>query len=89
MKDYRRYLETLRNRASEAALIRDLTTVPHKRELFTKLAAHLHMLADQVERAMTVANSRASKQSERDGELSLGNQYAAPRTECRPANLAP
>ena len=33
MKDYQAHLETLRRQAAEAALISDLATVPHKREL--------------------------------------------------------
>ena len=41
--------------AAEAALISDLATVPHKRELFAKLAAHFNMLAAEVERAMAAA----------------------------------
>jgi hypothetical protein len=63
IKDYQRHLETLRKQASEAALVRDLTTVPHKRELFTKLAEDLQILADEVERAMNAANDEASKQN--------------------------
>jgi hypothetical protein len=45
MKDYQAHLETLRRQAAEAALISDLATVPHKRELFAKLAAHFNKLA--------------------------------------------
>ena len=60
MKDYRTHLEALRKEAAEAALIRDLTTVPQKRELFAKLAVHLNMLAGEVERAMAALNAEGS-----------------------------
>jgi hypothetical protein len=52
VKDYQIQLEKLRKDAAECALIRDLATEPSKRELFTRLAAHLTVLADQVELAM-------------------------------------
>ena len=52
MKDMQAQLEKLRTDAAECALIRDLATEPKKRELFTKLAAHLSVLADEVERAI-------------------------------------
>ena len=52
MKDMRASLEKLRVDAAEAALIRDLATEPHKRELFTKLADHLAMLAAVVQGAI-------------------------------------
>jgi hypothetical protein len=58
MNDYQIHLEDLRKRAAEAALIGDLTTVPQKRELFAKLAAHLAVLADEVQRAMAAANNK-------------------------------
>jgi hypothetical protein len=58
MKDYQAHLESLRNIAS--ALINNLATVPQKRELFAKLAAHLNTLAAEVERAMVAANDEAS-----------------------------
>jgi hypothetical protein len=45
-------LEKLRADAAEAALIGDLATDPHKRELFTRLADHLATLAAEVERAI-------------------------------------
>jgi hypothetical protein len=44
--------EKLRADAAEAALIPDLATDIHKRELFTRLADHLAMLAAEVERAI-------------------------------------
>ena len=52
MKDYQAQAEKLRKDAAECALIRDLATDKAKRELFDRLAAHLSVLADQVERAM-------------------------------------
>ena len=38
--------------AAECALIRDLATDPGKRELFTRLAEHLRVLATEVESAI-------------------------------------
>ena len=60
MKDYRTQLETLRKQAAESALISTLTTVWQKRELFARHAEHLNALAAEVERAMAVANEKAS-----------------------------
>jgi hypothetical protein len=42
MKDYQSQLQTLRKQAAESALIGQLATVPQKRDLFAKLAAHLN-----------------------------------------------
>jgi hypothetical protein len=52
MKDYQAHLEKLRTEAAECKLIRDLTTDKAKRETFDRLAAHLTVLADQIELAM-------------------------------------
>jgi hypothetical protein len=52
MKDMLASLEKLRTDAAEAALIHDLATDGHKRELFTKLAEHFAALAAEVERAI-------------------------------------
>jgi hypothetical protein len=52
MKDMRAHLEKLRIDAAECALIRDLATDPEKRQLFTRLAEHLHTLASEVEAAI-------------------------------------
>ena len=52
MKDYLAQAEKLRKDAAECALIRDLATDKAKREMFDRLASHLTVLADQVERAM-------------------------------------
>jgi hypothetical protein len=52
MKDMQAQLEKLRKDAAECALIRDLATDPKKRELFTRLADHLSVLAAEVERAI-------------------------------------
>ena len=62
MQDMQAQLEKLRKDAGECALIRDLATEPKKRELFTRLAAHLSVLADEVERA--IAATAQSKTSE-------------------------
>lgn len=45
-------VEKLRTDAAECALIRDLATDKAKRELFDRLAAHLTLLANQVEQEM-------------------------------------
>lgn len=52
MQDYQTHLEKLRKDAAECARIRDLATDKAKREVFDRLAAHLTILADQVEQAM-------------------------------------
>jgi hypothetical protein len=52
MQDMKTHLEKLRTDAAECALIRDLTTDPGKRELFTRLAEHLSILASEVEAAI-------------------------------------
>jgi hypothetical protein len=51
-------LEKLRRDAAECELIRDLATDPKKRELFDRLAAHLMVLASEVERAMLESGKR-------------------------------
>jgi hypothetical protein len=53
MEDMRTRLERLRADAAECALIRDRATDPRKRELFTRLAEHLSMLASALEAAIT------------------------------------
>lgn len=52
MKDFQAYAEKLRKDAAECALIRDLAADKTKRQVFDRLASHLAVLADQVERAM-------------------------------------
>ncbi len=52
MQDMKAHLEKLRSDAAECALIRDLATDPAKRELFTRLAAHLNTLAGEIENAI-------------------------------------
>lgn len=52
MQDMLTQSEKLRRDAAECELIRDLATDPKKRELFDRLAAHLSLLASEVERAM-------------------------------------
>jgi hypothetical protein len=60
MENYRSHLETLRKQAAESALISSLTTIPQKRDLFAKLAAHLNTLADEVERGMPAAEGTST-----------------------------
>ena len=50
MKDMQAYLEKLRCDAAECAIIRDLATDVPKRELFTRLAEPLSLLAAMVDR---------------------------------------
>ena len=52
MHDMLAQLEKLRSDAVECELIQDLATDPKKRELFDRLAAHLSVLASEVERTM-------------------------------------
>ncbi|HET7885274.1 MAG TPA: hypothetical protein VFL62_03510 [Bradyrhizobium sp.] len=52
MQDMRAHLEKLRTDAADCALIRDLATDPVKRELFSRLAAHLGALAGDIEAVM-------------------------------------
>lgn len=52
MKDLRAQAEKLRTDAAECALIRDLATDLKKRELFSRLADHLNVLANEVQRAI-------------------------------------
>jgi hypothetical protein len=55
MEDMLAHLETLRVQIAECEMIRDLATDPVKRDLFTKLAEHYKVLADEVQRAIKVA----------------------------------
>jgi hypothetical protein len=59
MQDTLAQLEKLRSDAAECELIRDLATDPKKRELFDRLAAHLSVLASEVERAILEAGKKA------------------------------
>ena len=52
MKDMREHLEKLRSDAAECAIISGLAPDKQKRELFARLAGHLNLLADEVERVM-------------------------------------
>ena len=54
MKDMVTHWYKLRDDAVECARIRNQATDKVKRELFTRLAEQLTMLASEVERAMTV-----------------------------------
>jgi hypothetical protein len=68
MKDMQASLEKLLTDAAEAALIRDLTTDHRKRELFTKLADHLAMLAAVVERELAIQAAETSKAVDPSGQ---------------------
>jgi hypothetical protein len=52
MEDMQKHLERLRNEAEECELISRLSGNKTKRELFSKLAAHHRVLAQEVERAI-------------------------------------
>jgi hypothetical protein len=52
MQDMLAQLEKLRRDAAECELIRNLATDPKKRELFDRPAAHLTVLAAEVEQVM-------------------------------------
>jgi hypothetical protein len=60
MKDMQEHLEKLHRDAVECAIIRDLATDPKKRELFTKLAEHMSVLASEVERAIAKDTDKAA-----------------------------
>lgn len=53
MKDMLAHLDKLRADAAECQLISDLATDLKKRELFARLAAHLRVLAKEVEAAIS------------------------------------
>lgn len=55
MQDDQIALAKLRRDAAEAALIRDHATDSAKRALFDRLHAHLHQLADDVEKAVSAS----------------------------------
>ncbi|PPQ20799.1 hypothetical protein CV770_03300 [Bradyrhizobium sp. AC87j1] len=63
MKDFKAQAEKLRTDAAECALIRDLATEPHKRELFNRLAEHLDTLAAEVEKAMEDEAKRLARRA--------------------------
>ena len=71
MRDMQASLEKLRTDAAEAALIRDLATDSRKRELFTKLADHLAMLAAEVERAIATQAAETNKAASTERPLSF------------------
>ena len=53
MQDMVSQLEKLRTDSAECKLISDLATDPTKRELFARIAKHLVVLADEVEREIS------------------------------------
>ena len=60
MQDMLAQLERLRREAAECELIRNLATDAKKRELFDRLAAHLSVLASEIERTMLESGKRDS-----------------------------
>ncbi len=60
MKDMVAHLEKLRADAAECVMIRDLAVDQSKRELFARLAEHLQVLANEVERAIKAVPSRSA-----------------------------
>ena len=52
MQDMKKHLEKLRVESEECTLISKLAMDPHKRELFERLARHLAVLAEEIERTM-------------------------------------
>ena len=60
MMDYQASIQKLRTDAAEAALVRDLTTDPVKRDMYSRLHDHLNRLADEVERAMGRSRSETA-----------------------------
>jgi len=60
MKDYQASIQKLRTDAAEASLVRDLTTDPVKRDMYSRLHDHLNRLADEVERAMGRSRSETA-----------------------------
>jgi len=57
MQDMKAHLEKLRADAAECAMISDRATGTVKRDLFKRLAQHLSVLADEVERAIAAKAS--------------------------------
>ena len=56
MKDMMARLEKLRKDAAECELIRNLAVDKTKREMFARLAGHLTMLAEELERAIAATS---------------------------------
>jgi hypothetical protein len=52
MRDVKAHLEKLRGEAAECRLISDLATDKKKRELFSRLADHLSVLATEIANAV-------------------------------------
>jgi hypothetical protein len=61
MRDMASQLEKLRCDAEDCALIGKLATDADKRELFERLAAHLSVLAFEVERAIAEQTTRSKQ----------------------------
>src|SRR4051794_6215480 len=89
MQDMRLHLEKLRADACECALIRDLATDHQKRELFTRLAAHLDVLALEVERAMVAREMEAQHMELRVMVFFIGrHRYTWQVHDCADALIA-
>jgi hypothetical protein len=52
MKDMQEHLEKLHIQIAECEIIRDLATDLRKRELFSRLAEHFKVLAEELEKAI-------------------------------------
>jgi len=61
MQDMLARLEKLRQEAAECGLIRDAATNPKKRDLFDRLAAHLTVLASEIERVILEEGQRGRR----------------------------
>lgn len=70
MNDMEAQLERLRTDAEDCALISKLATNPHKRELFARLADHLAVLADEVERAIGARGATREAEGRRTASMS-------------------
>ena len=61
MQDMLARLEKLRREAAECGLIRDAATNQTKRDLFDRLAAHLTVLASEIERVILEEGQRGRR----------------------------
>jgi hypothetical protein len=63
MKDVQVHLNTLRAEAADRQRVSDEATDGEKRELFSRIAAHLNVLASEAERVIDVGKSEAGSAS--------------------------
>ena len=68
MLDMQTQLEKLRSDAAECTVIRDLSSDPAKRELFTRLADHLTMLACDIEAVIAAKGACRQDESAEQGK---------------------